>query len=64
MTCVPSVSTFFSPTASTTGFFPFCCALSGLSVCGRLSIFSRYALFTWWVRMVAPSATNARRPLE
>ena len=32
--CVPSVSTFFSPTASTIGFFPACCALSGLSVCG------------------------------
>src|SRR5882762_8112861 len=31
MTCVPSVSTLFSPTASTTGFFPSCCALSGFS---------------------------------
>jgi len=42
---VPSVSTRFSPTASTIGFFPACCALSGFNVCGRLSVFSRYALF-------------------
>ena len=53
-----------SATVSIFGFFPDFDIASGASVRGAFSAFSKNALFTSCVMMVAPSATMAGSPLE